>query len=801
VSDSFTGGKSNSKNVYRFATILKIQLKPRVHFSDEMLIELLGIEGHGMRFSMILLEKIRFEVIVFLFSTVLFQLVTPPVEAQVCNKPKPASCKQWDVRSCRCMVEEFSQRYDARDLPMTEDRQTADGKCKARLNGTNGCYTLNGGCQTGPQFCRSQNMCQSNMPRGANYWNGTSCQSTPVQQERQQAKTCPSGQKPGKSTDESGKEIATCVCTTTEKPPEDGSCVAKTEPQEDRNLAQKCAEANGDWMQETPNASEGFCKCDDGSNVDVRSGSNKCKSVVAETKCKNGQEVWSQAPGVGSIRTCICNGNAVAEVDDCNSVADVTPQTETEDETIDRIARECGLSGAEENISSCGDTAYEAVEKCEKKNFDTNESNLQMKGVLNLMSGIQQKKAVESADPEVCGKAAYGATAAYWALDAFKTTCEDKVKECKSKCNPLKEKETFKQIMTKCERMYNEAFGTNFSTSSGPAKRFSAKTMKEGRKKINEQDVNYRNITDMRTYLSEMEREAERNLAKCETDAVAGEDSVSTYLTDLLTASVSAAQCKNAASSGAARCVALQSQLSPAYCLANPLEPCCAPFLGGNLDCNNKDYSHQTCVCARTPDAGVCKTTTVGGGGSQLTNPGGVAALAAPGGITSGATYKPSGVIPQGGLDLGADDPSKIPQGAGGTGGATNPFGVAGGGGGGGGGGLPNSPNDGQLPTGAGQGEGSSSSTSGGPFNQLKTWADKIMGGGSGSYNGRNYGNAGKGKDPKKGGAGIDPNKWRPGLRGVAGGSEFGPRNKDIWKTMNAQYGIQNHTFLGIDGK
>ena len=65
-------------------------------------------------------------------------------------------------------------------------------------------------------------------------------------------------------------------------------------------------------------------------------------------------------------------------------------------------------------------------------------------------------------------------------------------------------------------------------------------------------------------------------------------------------------------------------------------------------------------------------------------------------------------------------------------------------------------------------------------------------GGSGGNSNGKNFGN-GIGKDGKKNG----DDKSKPGLRGVAGGSNiFGPRNKDIWKIMNVQYGIQNHTFI-----
>lgn len=656
-----------------------------------------------------------------------------------------------------------------------------------------GCYKtipLAGGkkrCEWGFQYCLTKPRCEDNVAQG--HWYGNSCNPTPQQATR--------GEKCDESKGIVANDTGECVCNDTGNKPINGECKSAGQG--------KCLASEG----QATNDNEG-CYCTDPKKELVN---GKCEAKSGDSKDVNFASKCSQAGAIYASdeeETCYCNGKLFTVQDiqagaKCNADKPIVASEETDDDAkFARVAEQCGLTDAENKIAKCGEDAFAAVEECDEKAAKENSSNTQIKGALDLMSSVQQKNAITSADPDVCGKAAYGATAAYWAIDAFKTNCEAKVKICKDACNPLKEKETFKQMVAKCERLYNQEFKvTGAATDRVPT--LTLTRLDNKGLKVENQSKDYRRVQGIKEYINEMEKDSQKNFAKCDSDAAGGALGLGDYLSQLLQASVGAATCKNAASTSAARCAALASQLTPAYCLTKATEPCCCSFNGtcpGSpiVDCNGKDYAAKTCVCARTPDAGVCKTT-VAGGGTELTNPGGVSGIATPGGITSGTAYKPTGVVPQGGVDVGADDASKMQQSAGGTGGSTNPFGAAGSSGGGGGGGMPSSPNDG-LPAGAAAaGDGGGSSSSGGPFNQLKTWADKIMGGGNGSNNNKNYGNDPRGKDKdKKAGAGVDPNKWRPGLRGVAGGSEFGPRNKDIWKTMNGQYGIQNHTFLGLDG-
>lgn len=675
---------------------------------------------------------------------------------------------------------------------------TASGDCilKGRSSGEVGCVSVrNNRCSWAIEFCTSPTLCKNNV--GPNNWYDGKCNSGPKQEQSVAALQCPTGQREG-VVGITGTEKKACVCEGTGKEPVDGECKSsESKSADDKTM---CENNLASWVEGDIDGSGCYCE---GQVVQPSVG---CKKV-AEKKCIGGEEVWTQG-GAGAVRSCRCNDRLVQEVNNCSEIA-ASPAVENPSGDTDvkfaNVLNKCGVDKMQARIDECNDETTKAVEDCDVKAISSDEKAAQFSSVLKLLGTVQQNKAVQSADPDACGKAAYIGSAATIAIDAFKTKCDAVVGLCKKACSPLKDKETFKQLSLDCEQMYNTDFlnaeerqklNTNGrATLSGHLDQV---RIKVNANKVNGPNQEINSHEEARAYIrsivSDMEKKTKDNLVKCESDAVKGSDDIGKYLSEILTASMGAAQCKNQASNSAARCSALSTKLTPQYCSTQcGIEVCCAPYCDTIVDCNGKDYTSKQCVCARTPDAATCKNVTTSPAPPTLTNPGGVSNLADPGGIKSGNQYKSSGGIGGGGFEVGNDmDPSKTTP-TGSTGGSTNPFGVASGGGGGGGGGVPNSPNDGSGAPAPGA-EAPGTGLGGGAFNQLKTLADRIFGNGPGSTaNGRNYGN-GTGKDGKKNG---NDNKIQPGLRGVAGGSNvFGPRNKDIWKIMNVQYGIQNHTFI-----
>jgi len=658
---------------------------------------------------------------------------------------------------------------------VTLGSRPAKTMCRSKC-GPGVCYypesvsNINGaGCQCGNNFCLS---CKTGWRKNPN---STGASDRCIQGEERPSEeaggsksdptACPSDDQELKIVVATGRgaEKSACVCKSNGKEPEGGKCPSSSTSSSNTDLNQLCRNAKG----------------------------------VLGFEIGGGQTFRAD--------TCVCVGNDESkayafnpEVDLCNpNNTAANPAKEDDDAKFNRVLSECKFDETEAKVNQCSSKAISALDKCDAQAIKSESNAKQLGGVMRLLGTVQQNKAVEHADPDACGTAAYMGSAATLAIDAFKKTCEDEVKECKESCNPFKpEQSNFNELKQACVNAYNNEFGA-VQTAAGRTARSSRITDKTNAAKkatdgqVNDHQISRDLIVEM---VGELEKQAKDNLVKCESDAVKGEADIGNYLAEILTSSMAAAQCRNQASNSAARCAGLAAQLTPQYCDGKcGSEICCAPYCGTIVDCNGKDYSSKQCVCARSPDSAICRTVT-SSPPPTLTNPGGVANLAAPGGIKAGSQYKPSGTVGAGGFEVGTDmDPSKATPNAA-TGGSSNPFGVArDGGGGGGGGGVPNSPNDGAAAAPAAA-EGAGSGLVGGAFNQLKTLADRVFGsGGSGNANNKkDFGN-GTGKDGKKNG---DAN-GKPGLRGVAGGSkEVGPRNKDIWKIMNVQYGIQNHTFI-----
>lgn len=738
------------------------------------------------------------------------------------------SCRTWKIKG------------DDRGRTVT---QTSSGSCisEGRRAGEQGCVRSNyrgKKCDWSLDHCTSETLCKNNV--GPGHWNGRSCQSSPVSQQASDS-SC------------SGKDVmreqstGECMCRATGELAENGKCKTSTNAsnaqcpdgkfsQDSENndvcdcdgkkvvpLGERCNLADDDKKENTNEFAKlcrekggdptengegnNFCECKKrNSGINVYDKDSHCDGNAAMVNlCRQKGAAWSEDDG-----GCFCDGRQIMPNDPNAKCETSTAVAEVTQDDIEKIMDRCGLNAAADQMNECGDQSLQAAEACDKKAIESDKNNETAKGILNIIGGVHQQKGVQAGNAEVCSDVAKKTTAAYWALDKMRTTCEDKIASCKKSCSPFtKEGDTWESLSKRCSDMVDELYGIRKTGQS--AKKFSPRDIlrrsnqarNEAQRRKNGQVVSYderEGAADMAETISQLRKFSDDNIQKCEGDAPAGQKDVVSYLEDVLKGWVSANACKNAATTNANRCAQLGAMLTPQWCAGRTSEPCCS-YVDGGLQCKGKDSTHIHCICQNNQSDSRCITTTGNGGGNaQLAAPGSTANLAAPGGIKAGALNKPSNFSNDGfAVNEDPNANGKGPAAAGGSGGS--PFGGTSGGGGGGA--APGAASGGGAGDGkAAQGEGESQGLVGGAFSALKTLSDRVFGGGGSVGKTGNGTGRGAGLD-KNGKKKIDPEKWRPtGLRGVAGaGSELGPKNRDIWKQMNSQYATQYHTFLDGVGK
>lgn len=409
-----------------------------------------------------------------------------------------------------------------------------------------------------------------------------------------------------------------------------------------------------------------------------------------------------------------------------------------------------------ENIRSIAKTCAEKGSETENACKQASKTNPDQQQVIDAMKNNAQARGAQAGSVESCFRAGAMATATKTALQ---TNWDDKcsseqISNCKSTCDVNIDSGS---IMESCYSEFLNAIG--------------------GVENYQKYSENWSNlVNNYQSAISSMESDISSGKQKCE-QTVGWQKALGNGIASLGNDIAQAKQCV----------CQLGSQTNPTTGVCEPI-PDCSP--------GSAQESSKECKCLLDEKAPECLPP---------------AAAAPPPPAAAGPVEKPlddkkasqlasaqafnplSGGAAgstgnKGKLDLGdlsiPEDPTAASERGNGAGGGEI-FGSAAGGSAGG----PGAIGGGDSGTGGAGGGEEDSKSIGGVFNQLKNAASKMLG-----FGGANNKDAKTFKDGKGDGKDVDPNKWKGKLRGVAS-SQFGGKFGDIFKTMQQQYGYQNHTF------
>lgn len=277
-----------------------------------------------------------------------------------------------------------------------------EGACKARLNGTNGCWSLSSGtCKTGKNLCTSESLCKSNTPKDGNYWYNGSCNESP---ERKPVETAKSKCECTKATidydaDENFQcslivngerkafsKTAQCPSAEEKKPDEKPS---------DAITKEKCEALGADF---DPNSGEDGAKCVCKSNNNLEFQPGKCPAVAGQSN-------------PGEVASCLKDFKAKAE--------------------------------------ACKADGIKAVNSCNKDNKDANAQWSAAQTVIGPMAQIMQMRGQQQGSAETCFQAGALATTTYGAMDLLKESCDQEIEVCQYKCNEAEE--AYKKVDELCK--------------------------------------------------------------------------------------------------------------------------------------------------------------------------------------------------------------------------------------------------------------------------------------------------------------------------------------------------------------
>jgi hypothetical protein len=432
-----------------------------------------------------------------------------------------------------------------------------------------------------------------------------------------------------------------------------------------------------------------------------------------------------------------------------------TAKTET---PFDINGVEC-LNDLKNYTVQCSSKSDVAEKKCDAKNPETEKTDY-LKGATTIISGlgaIMQAKGKMIGAAETCLRGGLISATGYSAYNMLKEDCSKERSLCNDSCASADAE--YKNIQKKCA---GEVSGENLNLVL---------------QKAAEYKTQYSDSWDK----------------TCKVKAGNGAANLTKLLSDLNQAGIDSAKCNCQLTAGGAANYnlpgtsinACSNVQGPAVCLTNPSLPGCSttiPIAG----CAGENSKTKTCACALDPNGSQCGNNS--GGGSQLAGPGqnfnGIS--------TGGSNFKTTGGGGSGGLDGLNDSTGAHPMAVNhGNTNADSPFAAAAGGGGGG--------------SGSGSGGGSENSGTGGTagdepksgmsgvFGNLKSAFQNALGlGGSAQSKTKNFSEKKKNE--------IDPNAWSPkkGIRGLAGDSALGGKNKNIFDTIANRYSEEYHTLMTI---
>jgi hypothetical protein len=613
-----------------------------------------------------------------------------------------------------------------------------------RRSGSTGCCTeiLPGQVDWHSSYCKSQKLCERNL----SFWYDNQCNDKP--ENSSVSKKCD----PSATEQDTGLSVdatAPCYC-----PPVNGkpggyvkygeACEKKSEETADNNCSKKVE--NYGW-----DGNDCLCGGKDADSFEVVAGKCQKKNSQAAKSCDKEGEILQ------SNGTCGCNTKLGYEISSedwrtCIKSASATAPTEC-----------TALTQFEDKVKSCQTKGLDAVKGCDPKNTDSNKNYGDAQSAVQAMSQVSMIKGQQAGSSESCFNAGVIGTAAYQALDLLKSGCRDEISKCEEECGVGGflgiGGTSADDIVAKCESEIKQKNPNITPTQLEPL------------------------LSDIKKKATTAKSELDTGIKSCTVDAKSNMARTNDLMRGVNTSAQQAAKCQCQLTAGQTSCDQIQG---PEYCARNPSDTLkCPPVV--TLRCVGADKDNKDCVCMRDPGNSMCKTNS-NTTGSQLAGATNLNPIGA-----GNPNFKPgSGLGPNGGLD-GLNDLASSSTSMDKTTGTDPQFNVAGGGSGGAGsngGGASGGPAEGSA---AGADATEAKSGIGGLFNNLKTGLLSAMGIGSKNNSaGRNYGDKGKA------GTAMDPDKWKPNLRGVAGGTGMGRKNADIFKMINNQYNDQYHTLMTI---
>jgi hypothetical protein len=539
------------------------------------------------------------------------------------------------------------------------------------------------------------------------------------------------------------------------------------------NINSNASNGGTDESTDATTVSAGTCDPSEGSWGLVGAGEYGCrcpgngKVSVSESQC--GQQV-SQCSGsdriVGSYGCECASGytriSGKGDALECEKNASTASTTKG-------VTKE--LEDCIEPIAAAGKTCAESAGKAKKRCDQTDKSNKEVSGMMDIPSQLGNKYVEANAGKGMvaeCIKAGVVGNGSKLAMQSMQDGCNAEVTTCTTECKlEVKEPEFLKCAekikYTEIDRMAD----AEVNGSSGNK----------------DKQYYYEKLEELRANIAEGAKVCKEDAAPKKT----GLDNLMNSFLDVVKAGMTCA-CQVAATQSGQSAEGCNNLPTPEECAANPSIVGCAAAVSLDIcTMGSSSYSALGCKCQNDSSAAGCagfvaqNAGNSGFAGADVKIP------------TGGAAFSPTAGGGLGGsgsdnIDLSGqkvDELSQVPKG----GAVAGPGFLGGGGGAGGGASAPGGGGGGEP--GAGGGEGEHSSSLGGIFGQAKSFVGNMFGAGkSGGAQGLN---------PKKGATGLkyDLDKFRPkGLRGVAGGTGMGSKNMDIWVMMRERYDINDNTFL-----
>ena len=529
------------------------------------------------------------------------------------------------------------------------------------------------------------------------------------------------------------------------------------------------------WQADGPNG-HGYCKCDKGK------GPENCDSadapVAAESpksgNCDSSENLTDYVPVAGQPARptwCQCKegfrpeGGQKSPSEDLNHCVPDAKQA-VADEEISPELKTC-LDNWVDKSQQCKDKAEAATSRCnseEAKDLAAakNSANSEVRAAGTIADFYQQAAVAKNAGKQngvsSCLRAGLGANAVKSTMSGMKEDCDQKVQECTDLCSEDKQSE----FTAQCSALLNKV--------SADTENNSPEKIKKNIDYYNEQSK-----TILQTNLIAGNKMCTDKTSP--TSAVSLKSNFDNFLTGIGKALQSAAMCAcNVAASAVGTSGSSCSNIpTAAECAANPsLAGCSAYSALDACTMGSPNYNANVCACQNNPAGLTCKTATAAGtngfAGADVKTASGAGTSFGPNGSGSGLNSGGAGDFSLGSNSAG-DIAAIKPQSLTGAG--------AGGLGGGGGGGVGAPPGSGGGDPNAGGAEGDGRN-SGGVFGQVKSFVSSMFGGSP---------KGGVGTAPGAPAVKYDLDKYRPkGLRGVAGGSEVGLKNTDIWRTIFNRY-------------